>query len=379
MDDIPGFLELIPMRADERIDPEKVGACLEGRLPNAGGTPEVLQFEGGKANLTYLLRYPAGGEGGEGGEGESDEAEDGEGKGGAVQEYVLRRPPLGPVAPKSHDMAREYNVLSKLYAAYPLAPQAYYFSEDTDVVGAPFLVMERRRGIVIRQELPERFRGQPELNRRMGEMIVDGLADLHAVDPYKIGLGELGRPEGFMERQVKGWAGRWEAAKTEEVPLFDELREWLLARVPEPPRVSLVHNDFKLDNMMVQAGDPAKAVAVFDWDMCTIGDPLADLGTLLGYWTEPSDSESRKAFAVMPTHQPGFLTRAQVVERYTGRSGIDVTHIRWYEIFAIWKTAVVIQQIYVRWHRGQTRDERFKTYGTRAVSLIESARELMED
>ena len=372
VDNLAGFLELIPMRDDERVDPEKVGACLEGRLPHASGAPEILQFEGGKANLTYLLRYPAGGAGAEGAGAEDEESV-------TVREYVLRRPPLGPVAPKSHDMGREYKVLSKLNAAYPLAPQAYYYSEDTDGVGAPVLVMERRRGIVIRQELPERFQGRPELNRRMGEMIVDGLADLHAVDPQAISMGVLGRPDGFMERQVKGWAGRWEASKTEEVPIFDELREWLLARVPQPPRVSLVHNDFKLDNMMVDAEDPALAVAVFDWDMCTIGDPLADLGTLLGYWTEPADSEPRKAFAVMPTHQPGFLTRAQVVERYAERNGIDVTHIRWYEIFAIWKTAVVIQQIYVRWRRGQTRDDRFQTYGTRAVSLIESAKELLDD
>ena len=176
VDNLAGFLELIPMRDDERVDPEKVGACLEGRLPGARGTPEVLQFEGGKANLTYLLRYPAGSAGAEGAGAEYEES-------GAVREYVLRRPPLGPVAPKSHDMGREYKVLSKLNAAYPLAPQAYYYSEDTDVVGAPFLVMERRRGIVIRQELPERFQGRPELNRRLGEMIVDGLADLHAVDP----------------------------------------------------------------------------------------------------------------------------------------------------------------------------------------------------
>ena len=176
-----------------------------------------------------------------------------------------------------------------------------------------------------------------------------------------------------MERQVKGWAGRWEAARTEEAPRFDELREWLLSHLPPSPRVALVHNDFKLDNMMVDADDPATPVAVFDWDMCTLGDPLADLGTLIGYWTEEGDSKDRKAFAVMPTHLPGFPTRAEVVDRYGERSGTDLTHVGWYEVFAIWKTAVVIQQIYVRWHRGQTRDDRFQTYGERAMSLIESA------
>ena len=351
-----GFLELIEMRPDERIDAVKVGAFLEGRLPGAQGVPDVLQFEGGKANLTYLLRY---------------RPEDG----GAL-EYVLRRPPLGPVAPKSHDMGREYTVLSLLYRAYPLAPRAFFYSEDAAVVGAPFLVMERRRGIVIRQELPAPFRGQRALNRRISEMIVDALADLHAVDPYAIGLGDLGRPEGFMERQVRGWAGRWEAAKTEAVPRFDEVHSWLDANLPPAPRTSLVHNDFKLDNMMVDAADPGRPVAVFDWDMCTLGDPLADLGTLLGYWTEPGDSDARKAFAVMPTEEPGFPTRAQVTRRYAERHGVDVAHIRWYEVFGIWKTAVVIQQIYVRLHRGQTKDERFRSYGRRALSLIDSAAEL---
>lgn len=354
------FVELIPMRPDERIDPEKVGTHLEGRLPGARGTPEVLQFGSGKANLTYLLRYPAG-------DGSKEDA---------VMEYVLRRPPLGPVAPKSHDMRREYTVLSKLYRAYPLAPRAYYFSDDPGVVGAPFLVMERRRGIVIHAQLPAEFQGRPALNRRIGEMVVDGLADLHTVDPHALSLSDLGRPDGFMERQVKGWAGRWEAARTEDVPHFNALHAWLMERLPPAPRVSLVHNDYKLDNMMVDARDPATPIAVFDWDMCTLGDPLADLGTLLGYWTEAADSPQRKAFAVMPTDLPGFPTRREVVARYGARSGIDLSHIRFYEVFAIWKTAVVIQQIYVRLHRGQTRDERFRTYGQRAVSLIESARQV---
>jgi aminoglycoside phosphotransferase (APT) family kinase protein len=350
------FVELIEMRLDERIDAAKVGAFLAGKLPGAHGRPEVLQFEGGKANLTYLLRY---------------RTEDG----GAL-EYVLRRPPLGPVAPKSHDMGREHTVLSRLYRAYPLAPRAFLFSEDPSVVGAPFLVMERRRGIVIRNELPRRFRGQPALCRRIGEMIVDALADLHAVEPEAVGLGGLGRPEGFMERQVRGWAGRWEAAKTEEVPALDRLTAWLAGSVPPAPRVSLVHNDFKLDNMMVDAGDPGRPVAVFDWDMCTLGDPLVDLGTLLGYWTEPGDSEARKAFALMPTEEPGFPTRAEVTLRYAARHGLDVSHIRWYEVFGMWKTAVVVQQIYVRLHRGQTQDERFRSFGGRVHSLVESAREL---
>jgi aminoglycoside phosphotransferase (APT) family kinase protein len=351
-----GFLELIEMRPDERIEPARVGAFLEGKLPGAHGAPEIVQFEGGKANLTYLLRY---------------RTED-----GGTQEYVLRRPPLGPVAPHSHDMGREYSVLSRLYRAYPLAPRAFLYSEEPEVVGAPFLVMERRRGIVIRNELPARFRGQPALCRRIGEMIVDSMADLHAVDPEAVELGGLGRPEGFVERQVRGWAQRWEGAKTEDVPALDRLTAWLGGCVPPAPRVSLVHNDFKLDNMMVAADDPGRPVAVFDWDMCTLGDPLIDLGTLLGYWTEPGDSDARKAFALMPTEERGFPTRDEITHRYAARHGLDVSHIRWYEVFGLWKTAVVVQQIYVRLHRGQTQDERFRSFGQRMYSLVESATEL---
>ncbi|MCZ6552733.1 MAG: phosphotransferase family protein [SAR324 cluster bacterium] len=343
-----GFAELIPMRPDERIDPVTVGDYLRGELADADGTPEILQFEGGKANLTYLLRY-------------------------GEREFVLRRPPLGPVPAKSHDMEREARVLSVLYRAYPLAPRAYHYCADPSIAGAPFFVMERRKGIVIREQMPERFQGRPELNRRMSAMIVDGMAALHGIDPESIGLGGLGRPEGFMERQIAGWKQRWEGAKIVDVPGFDELHDWLMARVPRPQRVSLVHNDFKLDNMMVDRDDPGVCVAVFDWDMCTVGDPLADLGTLLGYWAERGDSGARQAFAPMPTQQDGFYTRAEVVERYGRKTGLDMSDAEFYEIFALYKTAVVIQQLFVRYHRGLTQDTRFQGYDRKGADLIQVA------
>lgn len=347
------FIELIPMRPDERIDARAVGAYLAGKLPHAQGEPEILQFEGGKANLTYLLRYPE-------------------------QEYVLRRPPLGPVAPKAHDMGREYRVLSVLYRQYPLAPRAFHFSDDAAIVGAPFLVMERRRGIVIRQEMPPRYLEQPRLYRKMSEAIVDALADLHAVKPEAVGLEKLGRAEGFVERQVEGWYQRWEGAKTEDYPEVAELMPWLRANLPPAPAAALVHNDFKLDNMMVDEEHPARIVGVFDWDMCTLGDPLMDLGSLLGYWAEAGDSMHRSAFRVMPTHLPGFFTREEVVRRYAGRSGVDLSHIGYYEIFALFKLAVIVQQIYVRYVRGQTQDERFRDYAPRVEGLVKASMAALE-
>ena len=348
------FLELIPMRPDERIDPEVVGSYLRGKIPDSAGTPKILQFNGGRANLTYLLQYPN-------------------------REYVLRRPPLGPVAPKSHDMERESRVLLRLHKAYPLAPLAYLFCSDPEIVGAPFFVMERRRGIVIRESMPERFKGQPELFRRMSEMIVDGLAELHGVDPKSIGLEELGRPQGYVERQIKGWHSRWEGAKNEDVPDFYRMYDWLLERIPLPQRESLVHNDYKLDNMMVDAEDPSKCVAVFDWDMCTLGDPFIDLGTLLSYWVQPSDSQMRISLSPMPTAQPGFYTREEVTKRYAEKSGLDLGTILFYEIFAMWKSVVVIQQIFIRLHRGQTQDTRFADYNKRALGLLDVAWELVKD
>jgi aminoglycoside phosphotransferase (APT) family kinase protein len=340
--------ELIPMRPDERIDPIGVGKFLEGKLPSASGTPEIEQFAGGHANLTYLLRYPD-------------------------REYVLRRPPLGPVAARSHDMGREYRVLSVLYKAYALAPRAYLFSEDASAVGAPFLIMERRRGIVIRQEMPARYLARPELYRRMSEAIIDAMVELHAVDPAAVGLEKLGRPQGFMERQVDGWYHRWEAAKTEEVPLVEEVAAWLRGNIPPAQSASLVHLDFKLDNAMLDGEDPATIVAVLDWDMGTLGDPLIDLGLLLGYWAEAGDSEDRSAFRAMPTHLAGFYTRGELVARYGERSGKDMGDIRFYEIFALFRLGVVLQQMYVRWFRGQTQDERFRDHQPRVGRLMRMA------
>ena len=345
--------ELIPMRQDERIDPPTVGAFLQGKLPGAEGTPDIEQFGGGKANLTYLVRYPG-------------------------HEYVLRRPPLGPVAPKSHDMGREYRVLSVLHQAFPLAPRAFLFCEDEAIVGAPFLVMERRKGIVIRQEMPPRYLDRPELFRAMSEAMVDALVDFHRVDYTAIGLETLGRPDGFLERQVHGWFGRWESAKLEANPMMEKVLVWLEANIPQSNPASLVHNDYKLDNMMVDEENPSRIVGIFDWDMCTLGDPLVDLGALLGYWSEAKDSSARSAFRTMPTHLPGFYTREQLVARYAERSGFDLSQAHFYHVFALFKLAVIVQQIYVRFVRGQTADKRFQDYGPRVDGLVESAWKLAE-
>ncbi len=336
------------VRPGEELDANALDAYVRPRLPAAEGRLEVEQFPGGHSNLTYLLRYGS-------------------------QEFVLRRPPLGQIAPKAHDMGREYRVLSALWPVFPPAPRPYLYCDDPSLIGAPFFVMERRRGVVIRRELPLEWAQDLTVRRVLSETIVDVMIELHAVDWKAVGLGDLGRPEGFMLRQVKGWAERWERAKDREVPAIDELVAWLSERVPTPPDATLVHSDLKLDNTMLDPGDPSRVVAVFDWEMCTTGDPLSDLGTLLCYWAEEGDPYARQESVVQLTALPGFHTREQLIERYARRSGRDVSKIAFYEVFALYKTAVVVQQIYIRWKRGQTKDERFGAMAPRVEALAQAA------
>jgi aminoglycoside phosphotransferase (APT) family kinase protein len=339
------------VRADERFDITSLERYLAARLPGASGRLTVEQFPGGHSNLTYLLKYPG-------------------------AEFVMRRPPLGPVAPKAHDMTREHRVLDALWPVFPPAPRPFLLCEDPSVIGAPFYVMERRSGLVVRREEPPELAGDLSLRRRVSEVMVDVMVALHAIDYERVGLGALGRPDGFVERQVRGWAERWERAKDREVPVITGLAEWLAARIPKSTGATLVHGDLKLDNVMLDPRDPARIVAVLDWEMCTTGDPLVDLGLLLCYWAEAGDPYARKESVSQVTSLPGYLTREQLVERYARLTGCDVSKIVFYEVFALYKIAVVVQQIYIRWKRGQTRDERFAGFGPRVEALAHAAMEL---
>jgi aminoglycoside phosphotransferase (APT) family kinase protein len=347
--------ETIPIREGEDFDHARLAAYVKGKLPASNQPLEVVQFAGGHANLTYLLRY-------------------------GDTEYVLRRPPLGPVAPTSHDMGREYRVLSVLYKGYRYAPRAFLYCEDPSVIGAPFFVMERRRGVVVRRVIPPQWGGGSDavINRKISEVLVDTLADLHDVDPHAVGLADLGKPDGFMRRQIDGWLARYERAKTKELVIATEMAEWLRAHLPASPTPTLLHNDWRLDNMMLDANDPGRCEAVFDWDMCTTGDPFADLGTLLSAWTEASEGSPGSGQVGMPSHTPGFLTRREAVERYGKRRRIDVGNVPYYYVFGIFKIAVVLQQIYYRYHVGQTKDQRFAPFEQGAEMLFWKAKEASE-
>lgn len=341
--------DLIEVRPDERFDVDRLTEWLK-TVPNLPeGVPEVSQFGGGKANLTYLLSFPHG------------------------AELVLRRPPLGPVAQGAHDMSREYRVLSRLWKAFDKAPRAVAFCEDDSVIGSDFFLMERRDGVVVRGEIPQRFGAgdDPDATRKLSEVVIDTLAEFHAVNPVSCGLDDLGHPEGFLARQVEGWRRRWEKAKHEENPLADEVGRWLSDELPPESAPTLLHNDWRLDNMAVAYDDPGRCVAVYDWDMATRGDPLADLGTLMGSWFDPGEAPGE--LSMMPTQSPGWLNRAGAVARYAEKSGRDVTHVDWHLVFGAWKLAVILQQIYIRWLRGQTQDPRFETLDEGARHLFQLA------
>lgn len=337
-----------PIRPDERFDEERVAEHLRRNLPVLlGDSPIVFeQFPGGKANLTYLARA------------------------GEV-ELVLRRPPLGEVAPKSHDMAREYRVLSVLHAAFPQAPEALHYCGDPEVMGKPFFVMERRRGEVIREEWPSTLDGTDAGRRRVAGNLIDTLADLHLVDHVSLGLDDLGRPDGFATRQVQGWTERWRHARHREEPAMEALGERLLARVPAPQGAVLLHNDFKLDNTMI--GPDGDVLAVFDWDMATLGDPLVDLGTALSYW---GGTDSRTRMVTSDATAPGVVMPAEEAAlRYAARTGLDLDDLDWYRALGSFRIAVILQQIHIRWVRGQTRDDRFEVLGDLVGPLAEGALE----
>lgn len=358
-------------RPSEALDETALAAYLREALPRQPafvarhgrhpltGPIAVRQFAGGHSNLTYLVTIAA--------------AQDRDGA--RAIELVLRRPPLGPVAPRAHDMAREFRWLAALHPRFPLAPQPYLLAEEPAV----FYVMERRDGLVIRDDEPPGVRDHPDVRRRIGEAVVDTLADLHAVDARAGPIAALGKPDGFVRRQIAGWKDRWQRSKTIDLDEMDAVAAWLAGRVPpDGGRVSVVHGDYKLDNVMLDAADPTRVAAVLDWEMCALGDPLVDVGIFLGYWLPTPDGGGRDALSTV-TDRPGWPTRRAVLDRYAARTGFDVSGVGFFEAFAVFKLAVVIQQIYVRYVRGQTDDARFAALGGRVQRLARRAAQLAHD
>jgi aminoglycoside phosphotransferase (APT) family kinase protein len=345
----------IPVRPGEELNIDNVERFLREHLPDLPEGPlEVEQFASGHSNLTYLLRC-------------------------GEWEAVLRRPPLGPVAPKAHDMKRESKILSLMHEVFPLAPRPYVFSEDESIAGATFYVMERKKGIVLDNKWPDGIECSPELCRRVSESVVDTLVELHSIDWEAAGLASIGRPEGFMQRQVQGWIGRYERAKTDEIAAADKAARWMLDHIPLSPPATIVHNDFKLNNMIFSDQDPAQVVAVVDWEMTTIGDPLSDVAITASYWDEAGDAELLRSGFSSVTALPGFFSRRQFIEQYAAKSGRDMESFDFYLTYAYYKVAVICQQIYYRWKKGQTQDPRFERLGQVTQNLMQHAHQISEN
>ncbi|WP_268796610.1 phosphotransferase family protein [Pseudomonas huanghezhanensis] len=326
------------VRSGEELDAVLIDPYLKSHIPGLNGLPVISQFPGGASNLTYLLTYPG-------------------------QELVLRRPPFGHKAKSAHDMGREFRILNQLKDAFPYCPKAYVHCTDETIIGAEFYVMERVNGIILRSDLPAELDLDPQQTEALCKSFVDKLVDLHQVDYTACGLGDLGKPQGYVERQIRGWTERYEKARTPDAPGWQRVAAWLAEKQPpDHPVSSLVHNDYRFDNVILDPQNPMQIIGVLDWELTTLGDPLMDLGNSLAYWIQADDPAPVQLMRRQPSHAPGMLTREQFVAYYAERSGIRIDNFDFYYTYGLFRLAGIVQQIYFRFFHGQTRDKRFAQF-----------------
>jgi aminoglycoside phosphotransferase (APT) family kinase protein len=321
----------------EALDVAAVDGWLKRQVPDLAGLPEVTQYSGGASNWTYRLRYPG-------------------------RDLVLRRPPAGTKAKGAHDMAREYRVQQALKPAYPVVPTMVALCQDPAVIGADFYVMERIPGLIPRARMPEGLRLDAAGNRALCLSVVEKLVELHRVDAGAVGLASLGKGPGYPRRQIEGWIDRYQKARTWNVPRFRRVRDWLSEHIPDDVATCVIHNDWRLDNVVLTEDDPTRVVGVLDWEMATLGDPLMDLGSALAYWVQADDDWVMRSMRRQPTHLPGMLRREEVVEVYLDRMQLRPESWTVYEVFGLFRLAVIAQQIYYRYHHRQTRNPAFRNF-----------------
>ncbi|MGC2527102.1 MAG: phosphotransferase family protein [Candidatus Acidiferrum sp.] len=336
------------VRPGEELDLAKLEPYLRLQFPNVPGMLDVRQYPSGHSNLTYSLRFGA-------------------------KEFVLRRPPFGSKVKSAHDMSREFRVLSKLHAVYDPAPEVLHYCDDPSVIGAPFYLMQPIHGVILRRDPPPGLDFSSETARRLSGSFVENLVCLHRVDYLAAGLSDLGKPQGYLERQVSGWTERYYGSKTHDYPEVEKICAWMQQHMPATNAISLVHNDYKYDNVVLDATDITKIVGVLDWEMCTIGDPLTDLGTALAYWVDATDTVELQQNRWGPTTFPGSFTREEFVRYYAQKTGCDASQITFYLVFSRFKLAVIVQQIYFRYHQGLTHDERFASMPGRIKILLRAS------
>ncbi|AKA81151.1 phosphotransferase family protein [Pseudomonas synxantha] len=326
------------IRPGEELDASLIDPYLKAHIPGLQGTLKISQFPGGASNLTYLLEYPG-------------------------QEFVLRRPPFGHKAKSAHDMGREYRILNQLKDGFPYCPKAYVHCTDESVIGAEFYVMERVNGIILRSDLPAELGLDATRTEALCKSFIDKFVELHQVDYAACGLADLGKPEGYVARQIRGWSDRYEKALTPDAPKWEAVRAWLNDKMPDDHTTSsIVHNDYRFDNVILDPRNPMQIIGVLDWELTTLGDPLMDLGNTLAYWIEAADPAPVQLMRRQPSNAPGMLTRREFVDYYAERSGIQIDNFDFYYTYGLFRLAGIVQQIYYRFFHGQTQDKRFAQF-----------------
>ena len=329
----------IPVRKGEGLDWLALDRHLKLVLPHLEGEVQVSQFAGGNSNLTYRLKY-------------------------ANDDLVVRRPPFGTKAKTAHSMIREFRIMTELKPVYPSVPETLHYSDDESIIGSEFYVMRKVDGLLISNRIPAEWNFTSEDTRRFCTGFWEKLIELHQVDYIAAGLGDFGKPQGYVERQVLGWNRRFEKVITPDVDQFTSVRDWLVANMPsDSARYSVLHGDFRIDNVILDKHNPRNVLAVLDWEICALGDPLMDLGNSLAYWIQDDDPVQLKSLLVQPSNVPGMLTRSEILDLYQDRTGTDTSNFTFYQVYGYWRLAVILQQIYFRYFHGQTQDARFKTFG----------------
>ncbi|QNN54344.1 phosphotransferase family protein [Nocardioides mesophilus] len=327
-----------PVRAEDAFDVRRVAAWLTGHAGVEAGRPDVRQYPGGASNLTFLLRYPD-------------------------RDLILRRPPRGAKAKSAHDMRREFTIQQRLAPVFPYVAPMVAFCDDESVIGSEFYVMERLDGVILRGDLPAGLSLDADGAADLCGRFLDVLVELHGVDVTAAGLQDLGKGTGYVARQVAGWSDRYRRARTDNVGDFETVMAWLAERQPDDVATCVIHNDYRLDNVVLDPGS-LQVRGVLDWEMATLGDPLMDLGGALAYWIEEGDDPVFRQLRRQPSDLPGMLTRWEMVQAYTARTGLSVTREQWlfYEVFGLFRLAVIAQQIYYRYHHGQTTNEAYAAF-----------------
>lgn len=344
-----------PIRRGEELDASRVEAYLKRAIPGLRGELVIEQFPRGFSNLTYLLKV-------------------------GDRQMVLRRPPHGTKAKSAHDMGREFRVLSALQGVFPYCPRPLAFCQDPAVMGCDFYVMERLQGVILRKQLPPDFSLPPERMNRLCRRLLEVQMELHGIDYQAVGLSDFGKPAGYVQRQVTGWCQRYRAARTPDAPDYEEVMDWLKANMPpDCDRPAVIHNDYKLDNVVLDPADPTRIIGVLDWEMATIGDPLMDLGNSLAYWVQADDPAELIKIASVPTYLPGAPSRRDMMQLYAQKSGLALEGFDYYYCFGIFRLAVIAQQIYYRFYHGQTKDQRFAALILAVQGLERAARRVIEN